>query len=211
MHPGWYLQTQNPKTAAYFDGRIWGSPTMIASLDPEVQESIKGRSDTPPLPPPATGAPEGEGEVPPPTGKGGTGWWWGIAAGTALIIVGIIFGFQAAGAYCGAPFKASNMAEYMDAYAPAYGYSSDYAADCQVDMVSATTTTWILIGLGVLVTLASALIMATIRSGARGRAAEAPPAVQTMASRIEDLARLRDKGLVSPEEYEWKRQELLRS
>jgi hypothetical protein len=27
---------------------------------------------------------------------------------------------------------------------------------------------------------------------------------------IEELARLLDKGLVSPEEFEWKRQELLR-
>lgn len=96
----------------------------------------------------------------------------------------------------------------MDAFAPEYGYSTDYASECREDMVGATATTWVLIGLGVLVSLVSALIMATIRSG-RSKVSTALPAVETLATRIEDLARLRDKGLISPEEYEWKRQELL--
>lgn len=95
------------------------------------------------------------------------------------------------------------MADYMDAYAPVYGYQTDYAGDCVADLASATTTTWILIGLGILVALVSALIMATIRSGT-SRSAAVAPEVQTMASKIENLARLRDKGLVTDEEYERK-------
>lgn len=209
MNPGWYSKTQNQESAAYFDGESWGPPTEVTSLDPDIRGSISVLPSTPPPPPVVAGVSETEGE-PPREGKGGTGWWWGVAAGTVLIVVGIVFGFQPAGSYCGAPFKASNMAEYMDAYAPSYGYSSDYSSECREDMVGATTTTWVLIGLGVLVTLASALIMATIRSGRARTAAGPSTSVQTMASRIEDLARLRDKGLVSPEEYEWKRQELLR-
>jgi hypothetical protein len=56
-----------------------------------------------------------------------------------------------------------------------------------------------------------AIIMAVLRSAQAPRAATpAPQAVRTPASQIEDLARLRDKGLVTPEEYEQKKQELLR-
>lgn len=55
--------------------------------------------------------------------------------------------------------------------------------------------------------LASFLIQAVIRSGHANRA---PVVVPTAALQIEELARLRDKGLISPEEFEWKRQDLLR-
>lgn len=66
---------------------------------------------------------------------------------------------------------------------------------------------WVLILLGLLIVLASAIIMAVLRSGQTNRVVTSAP---TLASQIEDLARLRDKGLVTPEEFEWKRQELLR-
>jgi hypothetical protein len=96
----------------------------------------------------------------------------------------------------------------MDAIAQDSGLGiTNYAVECRASIAEATTWTWVLIIIGVLVVLGSAIIMAIIRSGQASRAAAAPP---TTASQIEDLARLRDKGLVSPEEFELKRQELLR-
>jgi hypothetical protein len=96
----------------------------------------------------------------------------------------------------------------MDAIAPEYGLGvTNYAAQCRDSIAGATALTWTLIVLGVIVMLASFLIQAVIRSGHANRA---PVVVPTAALQIEELARLRDKGLVSPEEFEWKRQELLR-
>ena len=210
MKPGWYSQADNPQTAAYFDGEKWGESAEVGSLDEAARSSLLTLPAIPAEPPANAGASADapSSAEPAKARKAGGGWWWGISAGAVLIIIGIFYGFQPAGSYCSAPFKNSNMAEYMDAYAPEYGYHTDYAGDCVADLSSATTTTWILIGLGILVALVSALIMATLRSGSSRTAA---PAVQSFASKIEDLARLRDQGLVTPEEYEWKRQELLRS
>lgn len=205
MKPGWYSQAHRLQAAAYFDGEAWGKETEVHTLDPEIRRTIMVLADSPP-PPLAAASFAGH---PKPAKKAGNGWWWGISAGAVLIIIGIIYGFQPAGSYCSAPFKDSDMAEYMDAFAPEYGYRSDFAGGCVADLASAVTTTWILIGLGILIALVSALIMATVRSGS-SRAAAAAPAAQSLASKIEDLARLRDQGLVSAEEYEWKRRELLR-
>ncbi|WP_115787463.1 SHOCT domain-containing protein [Arthrobacter silvisoli] len=97
----------------------------------------------------------------------------------------------------------------MDAMAQDSGLrGTEYAADCRANIADATTLTWTLILLGVVVVLGSVIIMAVIRAGQANRATT--PAVPTIAAQIEDLARLRDKGLVTPEEFEWKRQELLR-
>lgn len=213
MKPGWYSQAQSPETAAHFDGETWGGQTDLKSLDSDIRSSITVLPEEPSAPPtvPAAVVPAVSAlDQPKRVKKGGAGWWWGISAGAILGIIGIIYGFQPAGNYCSAPFKDSSIAEYMDAYAPTYGYRTDYAGECVAALASAKTTTWVLIGFGILVSLASALIMATVRAG-KSRAATAAPAVQSMASKIEDLARLRDQGLITAEEYEWKRQELLRS
>jgi hypothetical protein len=138
----------------------------------------------------------------------GSGWWWGIGGGAFLLICGIALGYAPAGRLCGAPFEKSGVAELADAMALEGGLGRmGYAAECRADIAAATVWVWVLILIGVLVVLGSAIIMAVLRSGQANRPT-APAA--TAAAQIEDLARLRDKGLVSPEEFEWKKQELLR-
>lgn len=205
MQPGWYAHVQNPAAVAYFDGTAWGSVRDGFALSPDVQKTIT------PLQPghPGPAAPfETMAVAASPVRKPGSGWFWGIGAGAALIVAGLLRGLSAAGANCGAPFKPDSVAAYMDAIAPEYGLGvTNYAAQCRDSIAGATALTWTLIVLGIIVLLASFLIQAVIRSGQINRA---PVVVPTAASQIEELARLRDKGLVSPEEFEWKRQELLR-
>ncbi|MFJ4229191.1 SHOCT domain-containing protein [Paenarthrobacter nicotinovorans] len=99
----------------------------------------------------------------------------------------------------------------MDALAPEYGLGlTTYAAECRSNLAEATGWVWAFVLLGVLVLLASAIIMAVLRSAQNNRATAAP-ALPTAASQIEHLARLRDQGLVTPEEFEWKKQDILRS
>ncbi|KIS27834.1 hypothetical protein TV39_08870 [Arthrobacter sp. SPG23] len=140
------------------------------------------------------------------------GWLFGIGAGVLLIFLGITNGFTNAGDNCGAPFKENSVAEYMDAIAQDSGFGrTTYAADCKESIASATVWVWALILIGVLLILASAIIMAILRSTQASRAATpAAHPMPTAASQIEELARLRDKGIVTPEEFEWKKQDLLR-
>lgn len=98
----------------------------------------------------------------------------------------------------------------MDALAREYGLGvTSYEAACQSSIAEATARTWVLIIIGLMVLFASFIIQAIVRSGQANRAA-VTASTATVAVQIEDLARLRDKGLVTPEEFEWKRQELLR-
>lgn len=138
--------------------------------------------------------------------KRGSVWFLGVGVGVVLIVIGLIKGFSSAGPNCGAPFKKDAVAEYMDAISLDNGLVTHFAAGCRSKIADATMVTWILIILGVIVMLASFLIQAVIRAGQR---TSPTPVAPTMATQIEDLARLRDKGLITPEEYEAKRQELL--
>lgn len=208
MQPGWYCHVQNPNLAAYFNGTSW-SPTVHASaLTPENQRSVT------PLQPghPGPRAPfERQLERGSQAPKSGAGWWWGISAGAVLVICGLLRGSASAGPNCGSPFNKSSLAEYMDALAPEYGLGrTTYAAECRSSLAEATGWVWAFVLLGVLIILASAIIMAVLRS-AQGNRATAVPTLPTAASQIEHLARLRDHGLVTPEEFEWKKRDILRS
>lgn len=226
MQPGWYSHFQNPGAVAYFDGNTWGSLRDGFALAYDVQKIIRplqpGHSGPPaPFETQAVSTPQkrkskSEPLVPMDTQtlstrrepKPGSGWWWGISGGAVLILCGIIGGFTSSGANCGAPFRKSSVAEYMDALSQDNGLGfTSYAAECRSDIAAATVWVWVLILIGVLVALASAIIMVVLRSGHVGRQVAVAP---TAAAKIEDLARLRDKGLVSPEEFELKRQEILR-
>lgn len=205
MQPGWYSHIQEPKAVANFDGTSWGPLTDRFSLPLDVQLTITRLDPRHPGP----RAPfETLVVIGPRTPKPGAGWFWGVGAGAALICMGLLTGFADAGSDCGAPFKKSSVAEYMDAIASDSGLgATSYAANCRSSISEATTWTWVFLIIGVMVLLASFIIQAVIRSGQASRATATVP---TVAAQIEDLARLRDKGLVTPEEFEWKRQELLR-
>lgn len=207
MKQGWYSTAQNRETVAYFDGVSWGPPTPASELSTENREGITALPDTPPPPPVPEAREMAAGPTPVHNMRPGTAWYCGILSGLILIVVGFVYGFSPAGNTCGAPFKESNVAAYADAYGldNGYGYGG-FEAQCEANIADATVTTWVLIGFGVLIALVSALIMATIRSGHSRRTASAP---QGLVSRIEDLARLRDKGLITTAEYEKKRLELI--
>ncbi len=214
MQPGWYSHFQNPGAVAYFDGEAWGTVRDGFALSRDVQKIITPLNPVHPGPRApfeslaVPTAPKRKPMSGPRAPQSGSGWWWGIGGGALLVVWGIMSGFSPAGANCGAPFKKSSVAEYMDALSQDNGLGSmGYAAECRADIASATVWVWVLILLGVLIVLASAIIMAVLRSGHTPR--QVGP-IQTPASQIEDLARLRDKGLVTPEEFERKKQELLR-
>lgn len=209
MQPGWYAHIQEPKAVAYFDGTSWGPLTDRFSLPLDIQVTIAQLHPKHP-------GPRAPFETITVTGsrksKPGSGWFWGIGAGAFLVFWGIMIGFGDAGANCGAPFRRSGVAELMDAMAQDSGLGrTTYAAGCRESIASATVWVWVLILIGVLLMLGSSIIMAVLRSGQASRAATpvARP-MPTVASQIEELARLRDKGLVTPEEFEWKKQDLLR-
>lgn len=206
LQPGWYAHVQNPGAVAYFDGSSWGTVRDGYALSPDIQKTITPLQPGHPGPPAPFEAMVVKGRRTP---KPGSGWYWGVGAGGLLVLFGLFKGFSYAGTNCGAPFRKSSVAELMDAMAQDSGLGiTNYAAECRASVADATTWTWVLILLGVLVLLGSIIIMAVIRAGQANRAATA--AAPTTAAQIEDLARLRDKGLVTPEEFEWKRQELLR-
>lgn len=207
MQPGWYAHVQNPGAVAYFDGRAWGTVRNGYALGPEIQATIT------PLRPghPGPAAPfemlviKGARTRAP-----GAGWFWGVGASAAVIVMGLLTGFSDAGSYCGAPFRNRGAAELMDALAREYGLGvTSYEAACRSSIAEATARTWVLIIIGLMVLFASFIIQAIVRSGQANRAA-VTASTATVSVQIEDLARLRDKGLVTPEEFEWKRQELLR-
>ncbi len=208
MQPGWYCHIQNANLAAHFNGTSWSPTVHTSALTPDNQRNVtplQPGHKGPAAPFEKTLASGGQAR------KAGTAWWWGIASGALLILCGFMTGFADAGSNCGSPFNKSSVAEYMDALAPEYGLGrTTYAAECRSNLAEATGWVWTFILLGVIVALASAIIMAVLRSGQSSRASAitAPP---TAASQIEHLARLRDQGLVTPEEFEWKKQDILRS
>lgn len=209
MKPGCYADAKEPTKGAYFDGSAWEPSKDRASRPLSIQETL---SKLPSGHPGPTGRPEVPAAAVPRKGKAGLGWLLGVAAGAILIIWGIVHGYTPAGRNCGAPFKESSVSEYMDAIAQDSGLGrTTYAADCRDNIASATVWVWVLILIGVLLILASAIIMAIFRAAHASRAAiPAAQPMPTTASQIEELARLRDNGLVTPEEFEWKKHDLLR-
>lgn len=209
MKPGWYGDAKEPTRVAYFDGTTWEPSTDRVSLPLSIQDTI---SEPPSGHPGFTARPEVPAAPAPRKSKAALGWLLGVVAGAILVIWGIAHGYTPAGRNCGAPFKESSVAEFMDAIAQDSGLGrTTYAADCRDNIESATVWIWVLILTGVLLILASAIIIAILRSAHSALVAtsSAQPML-TITSQIEELARLRDKGLVTPEEFEWKKQDLLR-
>lgn len=221
MQEGWYSHIQETTSVAYFDGTAWEPLTDRSALPQGIQRTITPLDpghpgphapfETVPVAGPRTPV-ETVTVAAPGKNTAGLGWLVGIVAGVLMIVWGIMHGFANAGRNCGAPFKENSVAEYMDALAQDYGLGrTTYAADCKESIASATVWVWVLILIGVLVILGSAIIVAILRSAHASRAAiPAAKTAPTAASQIEELARLRDKGLVTPEEFEWKKQDLLR-
>ncbi|MFD1211495.1 SHOCT domain-containing protein [Arthrobacter sp. GCM10027362] len=133
------------------------------------------------------------------------------AAGMALMIVGpilaaigIIMGNVKVGELCGTVFSGKHSAAELFDTMVAFGSSEEV---CQEQAAAQGFWVWGLIGAGVLVFLVG-VIVRSITNRPVAASVQAAPA-PTAASQMEDLARLRDSGLISEEEFETKRRELL--
>lgn len=133
------------------------------------------------------------------------GWMWLVIVGPILTIIGIVVGLVGTGPMCGSVFAPeSRVAQYYDSYG---GFGGATRA-CEKSIAAAAVPTWILIVLGIVFILMGILIRAIGKNRTPGRA-EAP-AVPSVASQLEDLARLKDKGLITIGEYDLKRTFLMR-
>lgn len=131
------------------------------------------------------------------------GWIWLVVLGIIAAIIGIIVGSQKAGGLCGSVFSPKSLAaELYDTLQGAYGG----VAECKANIAAAAVPTWILIGLGVVLIL-TGIIVRTI--GNIRPAVASAPAAPSVAAQIEDLSRLKSQGLISDEEFDVKRAELL--
>ncbi|MFP5367756.1 MAG: SHOCT domain-containing protein [Actinomycetes bacterium] len=128
------------------------------------------------------------------------GWIWLIAAGFAVSVVGIIVGMQKAGPLCGSPLiPQSREAEIFDALRP----GSQAAAECYRNIDAAAVPAWTLIALGIMVVLTGVIIrVVTIN-----RFSTSAPSV---AAQLDDLVRRHKEGLISTEEFNAKRVDLLK-
>lgn len=129
-------------------------------------------------------------------------WVWLAVIGPVLTIIGIIIGSQKAGSLCGSVFRPDSLAAEL--YDTMGGYGG--ASDCRRSIASAAVPTWILIVLGIVLVL-TAIVVKTIGNN---RGVAVPTATPGAAAQIEDLTRLKDKGLITQAEYEAKRAEMLR-
>lgn len=135
----------------------------------------------------------------------GAGPFWTMGTGTLLLIIGIIVGSMKVGSLCGSPFDPDSFAaEYYDAIG-----GSGAAASCRESIASANIVTWALIAIGVILFVAGLIMRSINRSRPLRTEQSVAPAAPGIGAQIEDLARLRDQGLLTPEEFEAKKAELL--
>lgn len=137
------------------------------------------------------------------------GWVWLACLGIIAASIGIGVGANKTGNLCGSVFKPDNLsAEYADALSGTrYGSA---VADCKDAIAAAATPTWFLIGLGVVLVLAGVIVMSITNrpAGSPVVQAAAPPA-PSVTAQLEELARLKEQGLISDDEFDAKRTELL--
>lgn len=127
-----------------------------------------------------------------------------ICAGIVLAIGGIWKGFQSVGQLCGTVFDPDHLAaQHFDALSGSFGGA---VADCTADTLSAAVWVWALIAIGVVLFSVGLIMQAITKSRPTGRGIKNTPGVR---QQIEELAALRDQGLVSPEEFDRKKSELL--
>lgn len=123
--------------------------------------------------------------------------------GSVLGLIGIFIGSMPVSERCGSPFSPeSKVAELMDTMVGLGGFE----ADCMEDIGQAAVWTWLLIIVGIAMILVAIIVATISKAGAASQEAAAAP---SGAGQIEELARLRDNGLISNEEFEAKKAEIL--
>lgn len=222
MNPGWYAHILNHGIVAHFDGTEWGEVADRASLAPEHSDSVTplpaghpgpvapfeqfvfpvdARPDTTP-----SDVTHSSPSAPKPARRPhSTLLGWILGLGSTITLIGFIIGFTKVSDICGSPFNPDNtVAELTDAmmYEGGLGVGSN-EADCIQDIASAAAFTWALLGLGVLTLLTWLIVRAITSATPRG------PVQPTVGSQIQDLAGLRAQGIITNEEFEAKKTDLL--
>lgn len=129
-----------------------------------------------------------------------------MVTGGVLALAGIVKGFLRVGDLCGSPFRPDSLAaEIYDTLEGSFGGA---AAECESKISGSLVWVIALIGLGVIL-FAVGMIMRTIAKNRPAGTGTPGTAQQGIGSQIEELSRLRDQGLITPEEYELKKSELL--
>lgn len=128
---------------------------------------------------------------------------WLIVVGSILSILGIIIGSIRVGA-CGTGLLPNYSAAHeLDSLVGGNGAMSL----CNRNMPFYAGLTWSLLLLGIAL-IVTALVL---RSASKKRTATAvgPAPSPSVVSKMEDLSRLKEQGLITPEQFDAKRQELL--
>lgn len=137
-------------------------------------------------------------------------WWVLACVGGLSIIVGVIIGSQKAGRMCGNVFnRKSGAAEIYDTLS---GSPGGAARSCAESISAAAVPTWIFIVLGIVIVIAAAIIrnMPEKQPQQAVTIAAAPVTVQkSVTEKLEELDGLRQRGLVTDQEFEAKRKDLL--
>ena len=109
---------------------------------------------------------------------------------------------------CGGVFKPDSLtAEYVDTGRG----GNDAVASCNQSIASLTIPTWTLIWLGIALVLTAIVVGVIVWAIGNSRPAmvAAAPAATTAATQLEALTRLRGQGIISDEEFDAKRAEVL--
>lgn len=120
------------------------------------------------------------------------GWAWLVVIGIPVFALGIYNGFRQISFCGGSAFSANGRIDYSDS--------------CDKTIAAAAVPAFSLMGIGFVLILA-AIIVRAVGQGRSTAITDAP--ALSVASRLEDLARLKSQGLVTDAEYETKRAQLL--
>lgn len=134
--------------------------------------------------------------------KKSRGWIWRPIVGVIVAIIGVVVGSQKVGSLCGSVFQPDNHAAEL--YDSMGGYGGE--AECQQNIAAAGVPIWILIVMGIVLVLTGVIV----RAISNNRPDVVQAQVPSLASQLEDLARLKDQSLISAEEFDVKRAELLK-
>jgi hypothetical protein len=129
---------------------------------------------------------------------------WPLLLGLAIIGFGIFLGYAVSvGPYCDGAFAVQNSASGADIASAMIGRSSDYSSKCRAAAGQQSVIYWGIIGFGAAVFVLGLVLRTVVGS----RSKELPPA--TVADELEQLAALRDRGVLTEEEFDQQKRRVL--
>ncbi|MFD0046972.1 SHOCT domain-containing protein [Pseudarthrobacter scleromae] len=130
--------------------------------------------------------------------------FWPLLLGLAVVAAGIFLGYAVdVGPYCDGAFAVQNSASGADIANAMSGRRSDYSSECLAAASQQSVIYWGIIGFGAAVFILGLLLRTVLGS----RAAVHP--VATVSSELEQLAALRDRGVLTDDEFDQQKRRLL--